>query len=73
MVNELQECVYTPVNHCKGGDICLHWEDLPSERIIYFVRGSEMYVFKLPDLPPEDKSIGTGTDKIEKLLGDPHG
>lgn len=65
------ECVYTPVSHCKGEDICHHWADILSgDRVIYFVRGSEMYAFKLPDLPPEDKSVGTGTDKIEKLLGD---
>jgi hypothetical protein len=62
------DCLYVPVNSCKGEDVCLHWDNIP-ERTIFIVRGSEMFALRLPQLPPPDKSIGTGTSRIEDMLG----
>ena len=58
---------WTPVNFCHATQVCL--AEYPKDGELYIVRGSEMYRFTLPELPPPDSSIGTGTEMIEKLLG----
>jgi hypothetical protein len=59
---------WVPVNTCWGTDLCL--SEMPRDRTIYLVRGSEMFKFVLPELPPPDTSVGTGVNRINQLLPD---
>lgn len=64
------ECTYVPVDFCRGDDVCINDTLLQKRgRVIYVVRGSEMFALRLPQLPLADPSIGTGVEAIERILG----
>jgi len=61
-------CTYKSVTSCRGDDICFLIERALGGKI-YIVRGSEMFCLELPPLPPPDPFVGTGTERIEQMLG----
>jgi len=60
--------VWESVQTCWGTDLCLL--DMPRDNAVYLVRGSEMYRFVLPELPPPDPTMGTGAKSIDRMLPD---
>jgi hypothetical protein len=59
---------WLPVRICQGDELCL--TEMPINRCVYIVRGSEMYSFVLPELPPPDPTAGTGAKSINRMLPD---
>ena len=58
--------LWVPAEICRGDELCL--ANMPRDRYVYVARGSEMFRFTLPELPPPDPTVGTGTKSIDRML-----